>query len=78
MASTAAVTHSTHVVTRAFQGPGSRQLAPGSEVDASGWRNADRLVALRYLRPIEQPATPIPTPRPIDEASLVKPIKGRR
>ena len=54
----------THVVVRPFPGPGGLQL-PGTEVDASEWRNTSSLVQRRYLRPIDKPAQRIPTPRPI-------------
>jgi hypothetical protein len=38
----------THKVIRPFKG--DRPYKAGEEVDASGWRNADRLVDQRYLR----------------------------
>lgn len=31
-------------------------LAPGTIVDAAGWRNVDKLVTLRYLRPAPRAA----------------------
>ncbi len=60
----------THVVVRPFPGPGGLQL-PGTEVDASEWRNASSLVQRRYLRPIDRPAEQIPTPRPMAAARPV-------
>lgn len=41
----------THVVARPFETNG-RLLARGQAVDASSWRNADRLEDQRYLVPI--------------------------
>ena len=55
----------THVVVRAFPGPGG-PLKPGDEVPASDWRNTASLVRRRYLRPIEKPAQAIPTPRALN------------
>jgi hypothetical protein len=40
----------THVVLRAFPGPGSLELKQGTLVDARDWRNVDALVQARYLR----------------------------
>lgn len=51
----------THVVLRPFPGPGGPQL-PGTEVDASEWRNTESLVKRRYLRPIAQAAARTPSP----------------
>ncbi len=62
----------THVVMRPFPGPGGLQI-PGTEVDASEWRNASSLVQRRYLRPIERPAERIPTPRPMPAARPLDP-----
>lgn len=42
----------THVVMRPIQS-GTDTLAPGTEVDASKWRNASLLVSQRRLKPIE-------------------------
>ena len=43
----------THEVVRRIPGMG---LAAGDRVDASGWRNAEKLVRTRYLKPIEDVA----------------------
>lgn len=37
--------------------PGDRLYEAGEVVDATGWRNAQKLVDMRYLRPVA--ATPI-------------------
>lgn len=52
----------THVVVRPFPGPRG-ELAPGTEVDASDWRNASQLVRRRYLRSLDKAAEKIPAPR---------------
>ena len=57
----------THVVVRPFPGPRG-QFTPGTEVDASDWRNASQLVRRRYLRPIGRAAEKIPAPRKIEPA----------
>lgn len=67
----------THVVVREFRGP-TGPLAPGAEVDASAWRNTERLVRQRYLRPVERPVTMIPTPASIDERGIVQRARGGR
>lgn len=47
----------THVVIKKL--PGSNgHILPGTEVDASEWRNAQLLVAQRYLKPIDAVAEP--------------------
>lgn len=61
---------STHVVVRAFPGPGGI-LPRGTEVDASGWRNAEMLTKHRFIQPIGKAVLPIATPARIDEAALV-------
>lgn len=40
----------THVVTRPFDS-GGRRLMTGDMVDASSWKNTERLVSTKYLRP---------------------------
>lgn len=40
----------THVVVKAFGGPGEARFIPGQVVDAAAWPNARSLVAARYLR----------------------------
>lgn len=42
----------THVVMKALPGPNGT-LQPGTEVDASEWRNAPLLVSQRYLKPLD-------------------------
>lgn len=42
---------STHVVVRSI--PGEAYL-PGDEVDATLWRSAEKLVGMRYLRPLNK------------------------
>lgn len=42
----------THVVTRKFSGPGSVQLMPGTQVEASNWPNLNVLINTNYLRPL--------------------------
>ncbi len=41
----------THVVLRAFEGPGGR-LETGALVAADGWKNVRPLESLRYIRPL--------------------------
>lgn len=53
----------THVVTRAFMGPGDRQLARGEKVSAEGWRNVRALESQRYLRPVGPLDMAPPAPR---------------
>jgi hypothetical protein len=52
----------THIVVRSFPGP-QGEMTPGTEVDASSWRNTSQLVRRRYLRPIDRAAEKIPAPR---------------
>ena len=33
---------------------GDRQLSPGDIVDGGGWRNLEKLIAIRYVRPAEE------------------------
>lgn len=40
----------THVVLRPFDAAGNRLMA-GTLVDASDWKNTERLVSTKYLRP---------------------------
>lgn len=40
----------THVVLRAFE-VGGKLLDAGTAVNASAWRNTERLVSTKYLRP---------------------------
>lgn len=40
----------THVVVKPFEVSKGRKLTTGTEVDASEWRNTDKLVAHRYLK----------------------------
>ena len=40
----------THVVVKAFGGPGETRFAPGQVVDATAWPNRTALVRARYLR----------------------------
>jgi hypothetical protein len=47
----------THVVLRKLPGPNG-EISPGTEVDASEWRNAPLLVKQRYLKPIDAVAEP--------------------
>ena len=44
----------THVVLRRFPGPESIPLEPGTRVNASEWRNRERLVTGRYLKPLPE------------------------
>jgi len=39
------------VVQRPFEGPGARVFQAGELVEAEEWKNRDKLVAQRYLRP---------------------------
>lgn len=41
----------THIVIHPFDSNGKR-LENGTPVDASGWKNTEKLVACKYLRPI--------------------------
>jgi len=57
----------THVVVKAFGGPGGTQFVPGQVVDATAWPNTRALIQSRYLRartvaevaPDKQPTRPI-------------------
>jgi hypothetical protein len=40
----------THVVVKAFGGPGDTRYVPGQVVDATAWPNSRSLVAARFLR----------------------------
>jgi len=40
----------THVVVKAFGGPGDARYVPGQVVDAAAWPNARSLTAARYIR----------------------------
>ena len=40
----------THVVVKAFGGPGGTQYVPGQVVDATAWPNTPTLIKSRYLR----------------------------
>jgi hypothetical protein len=40
----------THVVVKAFGGPGGTQFVPGQVVDATAWPNTPALIQSRYLR----------------------------
>jgi hypothetical protein len=48
-------------VLRPFKGPGETAYAPGTVVDAAGWKWADRLIEQGYLRPVIV-AQPMPAP----------------
>lgn len=53
----------THMVIRKFTGPGSVELTPGTQVDASSWPNIEQLESVNYLRPLnakETGATNVP------------------
>lgn len=43
----------THVVLRPFQAEG-REVLVGEAVDASAWKNTERLVTTKYLRPMNE------------------------
>lgn len=43
----------THIVLKKLPGPNGKELKPGTEVDASEWRNTPLLVAQRYLKPLD-------------------------
>ncbi|HEX7334225.1 MAG TPA: hypothetical protein VF290_22155 [Pyrinomonadaceae bacterium] len=49
----------THVVLKKLPGPNGKELKPGTEVDASEWRNALLLVEQRYLKPLDGVEAPI-------------------
>lgn len=58
------------VVQKAFEGPMARVFQPGELVEAEGWRNLDRLLTTRYLRPATadeiasaEPTDPVFLPR---------------
>jgi len=55
--------NATHEVLRRFPGPGSVVLQPGTQVDASKWRNASTLVESRYLRTLPGSAPVLEPPR---------------
>lgn len=40
----------THVVVKAFGGPGATEYKPGQVVDATAWPNTPALIQSRYLR----------------------------
>jgi hypothetical protein len=44
------MSNATHVVVKPFEVEAGRQLKTGTEVDASEWRNTDKLVTHRYLK----------------------------
>lgn len=48
-------------VLRPFNGPGSKRLAAGEEVDITGWRNAPRLIEQGRLLAVTgpEPAPPV-------------------
>ena len=75
-----------YIVGKAFEREGVR-LEPGTIVDAAGWRNVDKLVTLRYLRPAQRSAaaaktsevTPSVTPDAIDsEEAPVKKVAAKK
>lgn len=37
---------------------GDRQLSPGEIIDGGGWRNLERLISSRYVRPVEEKEFP--------------------
>lgn len=55
--------NATHVVLRQFPGPGSVMLKPGTQVDASTWRNTRVLESSKYLGPLVTPAADADSPR---------------
>ena len=57
----------THLVLKKLSGPDG-EIKPGTEVDASEWRNAPLLVRQRYLKPLDG----VEAPREVSEASATE------
>jgi len=47
---------------------GAGVLPSGTEVDTTGWRHVQRLVELRYLRPVDQAPAPRARGREVRDA----------
>lgn len=65
----------THMVIRKFTGPGSVQLMPGTQVDASTWGNIEQLESVGYLRPLN--AKELGLDMPASMAGDESPRRGR-
>jgi hypothetical protein len=64
----------THVVIRAFDVSGTN-VQPGQLVDASGWKNTERLVSTKYLRvatPVDRKALTVTDTRPKAKKLVLK------
>lgn len=78
----------THIVTRPFQAEG-RELVIGTPVDASSWKNLEKLVSTRYVRVCSEadqqrfrstrpPSAPVKKVAPVAAARVAAPTPKKK